>query len=142
MIVICFQKLTQRLMVNKHVFLICIAKFSMKTTGNRWNSQFIILLAFLFPVVYPWVRNYISIKEYWETPLRTRKITDCSRYPWFPGLVPGFVPHTSSESQWTNYSLLKIFSLVSLFFEQYIYTYTKWISNSTDGWDYKEKTGR
>lgn len=102
MIVISFQKLTQRLMVNKHVFLICIAKFSMQTTGNHQNSQFIILLAFLFPTVYPWVGNYTSIKEYWETPLKKSKITDCSRYPWFPGLVPGLVPHTSSEKSMDN----------------------------------------
>lgn len=63
MIVKSFLKLTQRLMVNKHALLICIAEFSVKTTGNRQNNQFIILLAFLFPIVYPWVRDCISIKE-------------------------------------------------------------------------------
>lgn len=50
-------------MVDKHVLLICIAEFSVKTAGNHENNQLMILLAFLLPILYPWVRQYISIKE-------------------------------------------------------------------------------
>lgn len=89
LIVTSFQKLTQRLMVNKHVLLICNAKCLTQTTDSHQNNQFVILWVFLFPIASPWERCYISVKEQWETLLENSKITDCRSFPQLPEQVPG-----------------------------------------------------